>query len=398
MKTRIILSTMLFFAFLITGIAQDGRQDGGTDQYRSLIPEDKQNRLKNIDFIANMQFAERTDFTDGDFMYSKFKMEQFRMEIKGWVTDKVFFRFRHRYTSPFEPQTMDKIIKGVDMAFVTVKLGTEDKWQLTVGKMCADWGGIEFDMNPAFIYEYSDIIEMADNFLSGAQLSYKFSDKNSFGLQVLNSRTQTFDEIYGGDTIIGGKGIHESKAPLAGVLTWRGNFGKFSTLWSYSIFTEAEGYFKNYIALGNMLTLNKVRLSYDFKLSMEDLDRTGIVSQTVPQDIHNYTLTNTLYYSHWLQVEWRFKPKWQLAFVGFIDQAKWMGDEDPNKTTNNIRTAFGYIPTIEYYPWDDVDLKFFAGYVGRIYNYSDYAKTKTGVKDYQTGRVMVGLISALKFL
>ena len=397
MRTKLIATTLLLFAFLGSSYAQL-RQLEQSNTYESLIPEDKQNRLKNVDLIANMQFAERSDFTDGAFMGSHFKMEQFRMEIKGWVTDKVFFRFRHRYTSSFEPQSMDKIIKGVDMAFVTVKLGTEDKWQLTVGKMCADWGGIEFDMNPAYIYEYSDIIEMADNFLSGAQINYSYSPGNSFGFQILNSRTQTFDEIYGGDTIIGGVGITESKAPLAGVLTWRGNFGKFSTLWSYSVFTEAKGYYKNYLALGNKLTLDKVRISYDFKVSIEDLDRTGIVSQTVPQDVNKYTLTNTLYFSHWAQVEWQFAPKWQLAFVGFIDQAKWMGNEDPNKTTDNIRTAYGYIPSIEYYPWDDVDLKFFAGYVGRIYGYSDYSKTKVNAQDYQTGRVMIGLISALKFL
>ena len=398
MKSKIIVSFFLFFAFLGFVNAQ-GRQEDQSDKYRSLIPEDKQNRLKNIDFIANMQFAERTDFTDGDFIGSHFKMEQFRMEIKGWVTDKVFFRFRHRYTSPFEPQTMDKIIKGIDMAFVTVKLGTEDKWQLSAGKMCADWGGIEFDLNPVFIYEYSDIIEMADNFLSGAQLKYSFSDgKNSLGFQILNSRTQSFEDIYGTDSIIGGLGIVKSKVPLAGVITWRGNFGKFSTLWSYSLFTEAEGYFKNYFAFGNMLTFKKVRLSYDFKISIEGLDRTGIVSQTIPRGEFKYTLTNTLYTSHWLQIEYRFHPKWQLAFVGFIDCAKWMGDEDPDKTTDKIRTAFGYVPTIEFYPWDDVDLKFFAGYVGRIYDYSDYATSKTGTQDYQTGRVMIGLISALKFL
>jgi len=395
MKSRIIISVILILAFLGTTFAQD-RQGGDTDIYKTLIPEDKQNRLKNIDFIANMQFGLRNDFNSGEYMGTQFKMEQFRLEIKGWVTDKVFFRFRHRYTSPFEPQTMDKIIKGVDLAFITVKLN--DKWQLSAGKMCADWGGIEFDMNPAFIYEYSDIVEMADNFLSGVQASVSLTDNHSLGFQALNSRTQSFDEIYGSDTIIGGVGIKQSKAPLAGVITWRGKFGKFSTLWSYSLFTEAEGYFKNYIALGNMLTLDKVRLSYDFKLSIEDLDRTGIVSQTVPQDEYKYTLTNTLYSSHWVQVEWRFAPKWQFAFVGYVDFASWYGNEDASKTENNIRTAYGYIPTIEYYPWDDVDLKFFAGYVGRIYRYSDYAKTKVNAQDYETGRVMVGLISALKFL
>ncbi|MCD6597827.1 MAG: hypothetical protein J7L04_09075 [Bacteroidales bacterium] len=397
MKTRIILSTLLFFAFLGTTFAQ-GRQEGDTDAYRSLIPIDKQNRLKNIDFIGNMQFAERTDFTDGEYMGSRFKMEQFRMEMKGWVTDRVFFRFRHRYTSTFEPQDMDKIIKGVDMAFITVKLDKNDKWQMSAGKMCVDWGGIEFDLNPAYIYEYSDIIEMADNFMSGVQIQRNFSAGNSLGFEIMNTRTQSFEELYGNDSIIGGLGIKQSLVPLAGIFTWRGKFGRFSTLYSASVFTEAENYFSYYLALGNMLTFNKVRLSYDFKISKEELDRTGIVSQTIPRNEFKYTLTNTLYYSHWLQVEWRFKPKWQLAFVGFIDQAKWMGDEDPTKTTDKIRTGYGFIPTIEYYPWNDIDMKFFAGYVGRVYDYSDYATSKTGTADYRTGRIMVGFISALKFL
>jgi hypothetical protein len=394
MKIRLAIILLLLLGSFGAGYAQL-RQADHSDSYRSLVPEDKQNRLKNIDFIANMQYAFRNDFQDGNYLASQFKMEQFRLEIKGWVTDRVFFRFRHRYTSPFEPQTMDKIIKGVDLGFVTVKLN--DKWSLTAGKQCADWGGIEFDMNPAYIYEYSDIIEMADNFLSGVQLTYAHSDKNSFGLQILNSRTQSFEEIYGDDIIIGGD-VKQSKAPLAGVVTWRGNFGNFTTLYSYSVFTEAEGYYKNYFAMGNQLALKNLKLSYDFKISFEDLDRTGIVSQTIPRDQYNYTLTNTMYCSHWIQAEWKFKPKWQLALVGFSDGANWMGDEDPSKTTNNIRKAYGYIPTIEYFPWDDIDLKFFAGYVGRIYKYSDYAKDKTGVADYQTGRVMFGLISALKFL
>jgi hypothetical protein len=38
--------------------------------------------------------------------------------------------------------------------------------------MCADWGAWEFDWNPIDIYEYSDIVEYADNFLSGAGFTY----------------------------------------------------------------------------------------------------------------------------------------------------------------------------------------------------------------------------------
>jgi long-subunit fatty acid transport protein len=38
--------------------------------------------------------------------------------------------------------------------------------------MCADWGAWEFDWNPIDIYEYSDIVEYADNFLTGVGFTY----------------------------------------------------------------------------------------------------------------------------------------------------------------------------------------------------------------------------------
>lgn len=399
MKLKLIILSLFFVGLFLPGFAQLKQADTAT-RYRSLIPEDKQKRLSNIDFIANQQFAFRSDFTDGDFVGSKFKMEQFRMEIRGWVTEKVYFRFRHRYTSPFEPQTMDKIIKGVDMAYIAFKVGNKDKWELMAGKFCLDWGGIEFDLNPVDIYEYSDIIEQADNFMSGVGAKYFVNSGNYIGLQVYNSRTQTFDEIYGNDSIINGAGITASKAPLGGVLTWRGSLwgGKVTTLWSYSLTNEASGMYKNYFAFGQQLHLKNFTLAYDFKHSNEDLDRTGIISKEIPRDEYGYVLRDTRYWSHWLQADWQFIPKWHVCLVGMIDQANWDADTDPTKTTNNIRTAYGFIPTVEFYPWDDVNLKFFVGYVGRIYKYSDYTKSKIGVQDYNTGRVMVGLISPLKFL
>jgi hypothetical protein len=226
---------MFISSLFVTGLAQDRQTEGGTS-YRSLIPESKQSLLKNVDMIANTQMAFRNDFNDGDYLGSKFKIEQFRFELKGYIHEKIFFRFRHRYTSSFEPQSLDKIIKGVDMAYVRFDLS--DKWQLSVGKMCADWGGVEFDLNPIDIYEYSDIIEMADNFLTGAGIYYQANDNNGFAFQLLDSRTGTFEELY--DTV---PDVKASKVPLALVLNWRGNFfnGKFSTIWSYSLFTEAKG-------------------------------------------------------------------------------------------------------------------------------------------------------------
>jgi len=389
MKFKFNLGIVLFL-FAI-GISQAQlRQADTSSVYRSLIPHEKQELLKNIDIIANMQLGMRNDFMDGEHLESKFKFEQFRLEIKGYVHKNIFFRFRHRYTSTFEPQSIDKIIKGVDFAYLRFDLS--EKVQLTVGKTFADWGGIEFDMNPIDIYEYSDIIEMADNFLTGVGIYYQAFDKHGFSFQILNSRTQSFEELYQGHPKLEG-----SEIPLAAVINWRGSFwdGKFTTLWSYSLFNEAKNTFKNYIALGNQLKLDKLTLTYDFKWSKEDLDRTGIISGDVPDDLYPYALENTLYYSHWLKADYRFAEKWQMSFVGFVDKAKWMDDIDPLKTSDDWRTAYGVIPTIEFFPWNDLNLKFFAGYVGRFYNYSDYAKSRVGAEDYNTGRIIFGIISPL---
>jgi len=389
MKVRYIIVVFVLLLNFFDVQGQD-RQADTTSTYRSLIPIGKQSLLKNIDMIANIQMGLRSDFYEGDHQETKFRMEQFRLEIKGYVHEKIYFRFRHRYTSTFEPQSIDKIIKGVDFAYLTFTLS--DKVNLTLGKTYADWGGIEFDLNPIDVFEYSDIIEQADNFLTGVGIYWQATERNGFSFQILNSRTQTFEELYQGHPELEGSGI-----PLAAVVNWRGKFwdGKFTTLWSYSLFNEAKDTFKNYIALGNLLTLDKWVIAYDFKWSKEDLDRTGIISTDVPDDLYPYALQNTLYYSHWTRIDYRFSEKWGFSFSGFIDTSKWLSDVDPQKTTDDWRKGYGIVPSLEFYPWKDINLKFYATYVGRSFNYSSYAESRVGLQDYSTSRFMIGVITPL---
>jgi len=405
MKTvyRIFLLVLLFLPPAL--LAQEHEpQTGDTTYYKTIIPEAKQGLLKNVDMIANMQFGLENLFSDQgldkmDYTGSRFRFEQFRMEFRGQVHKNVYFRFRNRYTKAPDVQSIDHLYGSVDLAYIRVTLGK--KWNLSAGKMCADWGGYEFDYNPIDIYEYSDIIEMADNFLTGVGVSYQFHKNHSFSFQALDSRTKTFYELYGNQP-----NMTESKFPLMLVGNWRGSLfnGKFNTIWSYALFSEAKNIFMNYIALGNQLRLGKFTIEYDFKWSSEDLDRTGIVSTTVPDQLirgtdtleYPFSVTNTLYYSHWLHLYYRVNQHINIAFVGMVDFAKWKGGSaDPEKNTDNIRVAWGYIPTFEYYPFKDLNLRFYANWVGRIYKYSDYAKTFPNVADYSTGRFTIGFISPL---
>ena len=103
----------LIIAGLLTSVMYgQSRQEDTSKTYVPIIPSEKQNRLKNVDILVNMNYNLRNDFYNGEHTNTSFKFEQFRLEIKGYVSEKIYFRFRHRYTSTFEPQTIDKIIKN----------------------------------------------------------------------------------------------------------------------------------------------------------------------------------------------------------------------------------------------------------------------------------------------
>jgi len=380
------------------------RQVGDTTYYKSLIPEAKQGLLKNVNVIANMNFALRNEFVDGEYTQSRFRNEQFRLEIRGQVHEKVYFRFRDRYTRAQTSESVDNLSRSVDLAYLRFDLS--EKFSLSAGKMCADWGAWEFDWNPIDIYEYSDIVEYADNFLTGVGATYTPSSRNQWTFQILDSRTKTFDELYGETQPF----FTESKAPLAFVVNWRGSLldGKIKTIWSYSLFNEAQevpsgnSANMNYIALGNEFNFGKFRFIYDFKWSAEDLDRTTVVSETIKASgLYDYSVANTLYIGHWINLRYQVSPKVALTFVGMLDIANWKNSfNDPSNTTGeeHIRDAWGFIPAVEYTPWSDLNLKFFANWVGRKYVYSDYAKTSLDAVDYTTGRFTVGFITPLGIL
>jgi len=389
-----ILIAVFATIILLSSQAQTEKQADSTQNTKALIEPGRVKLLADMDVLANMQFAMNNYFVDGKYQNSKFAMNQFRFEIKGKVHEKVYYRFRNRYTRAQDPQSQDNLSRSVDLAFIRVD--ATPKWNFSFGKMCADWGGYEFDLNPIDIYEYNDIVEYADNFLTGVQAQFAASPKHTFTAQILNSRTKTYEELY--DTI---PGVEESKFPAAVVLNWRGNFGngKFTTLWSYSNFLEAKGKNMFYFAMGNMYNFKKGSITYDFKWSFEEVDRKGIVSGIVPDDLYPYTVQDVQYVEHWLQLQYRFAPKWNAALIGMVSDAYWKGNPDntPNKE-NLLRTSYGVIPTIEFYPFKDLNLRFFGTYVLRNYKYSDYAKEKGGYSNYNTSRIMFGFISPLLIL
>lgn len=389
---------MLVFLLPVQLLAQRQQQfDTAINRMTPVIPADRVELLKNIDVIANVQTSLNTYFQDGKYTSSRFAVNQFRLEIKGNVyKDKVYFRFRDRYTKGPEPQSEDGISRSTDIAYIGYRISP--KTSIAVGKMSAAWGGYEFDLNPIDVYEYNDIVNFADNFLTGVQFNWQASPSHGFSIQVLNSRTKSFEEIY--DSIPGMKG---AKFPAAYVADWQGSFadGKFRTSWSFSVFQEAttnKPVNMYYLALGNQLIARNLLVQYDFKWSREDLDRKGIISGLVPDSYSPYAARNTDYVENWLRMVYTINEHWSVSAIGMMSNAYWRDRPDAPNVKSHFRTSWGIIPSVEFYPVRKYNLKFFGAYVGRFFRYSDYAKANFDATNSATGRVMLGLIAPLLVL
>ena len=377
----------------IISFGQKQTQEGNTI-YQPLIPTSKLSLLKDVDVIFNTRMAFDNCFVDGDHTNSLFSMNQLRFEVKGKIHEKVFFRFRNRFTKIADPNTVDNLSRTVDVAYLTFDLSPQTK--LSVGKIIGDWGGYELLINPIEILSYNTINNYNENFLVGAAFSYALEDhKNKFNFQLLNSRTKTFQDQFG--TTIP-PGITATETPLAAVGNWKGCFfeGKFETTYSYSYFMDANNANRNFISLGNKYKNKKLILHYDFQYSKEDLDQKCVVTNIIKSK-YPYAAENVTYIDNWVRAEYQIRPKVNLLLTLMTSNGNWNGNQDPNKDSH-LLTSYGIIPTVEYSPFSDINIKFYAGYVAKKNNYSTYAQNNFGVKDVSTGQLSFGIIAPLLVL
>lgn len=366
----------------------------GNQLYTPIIPTSKASLLKDVDVIFNSRFAFDNYFVDNEHTNSQFAVNQLRLEVKGKIHEKVFFRFRNRYTKTTDPSTIDNVSKGLDLAYVAIDMTPQTK--LTLGKMIGDWGGYELQINPIEILAYNSINNYGENFMAGASFSYLLTDnKNKFSLQVLNARTKTFQEQYGAAIP---PGMEATKTPLAAVGNWKGRLfdGKVETTYSYGYFIDAENAGRSLISLGNKYKNNKWLLYYDFQFSKEDLDQKGVVSGIVKSN-YTYAAEDVTYIENWIRAEYQVSSKWNLLLTLMSDSSYWNGD--PNSNNNNhMLTSYSIIPTVEYAPFSDFNLKFFVGYIAKKNNYSSYAHGNFGAVDGTTGQLSFGIIAPLLVL
>ncbi|MHA6279992.1 porin [Salinimicrobium sp. CAU 1759] len=355
-----------------------------------LIPAEKLELLKNIDisFGMRMEFQAYT-FRGGDNYYNgvQFRNGFTALGISGKLHERVNFSFRNRFNKGSDVQTLDNLGSDIELAYIDVQLAPS--FNILLGKMSAFYGGYEYEFSPLYVLEYNDIYNNALAFVTGAGLIYQPFEAHKFGLQVLNSRTMHYDDLYG-DIIA--ENIQEPDWPVAVVGNWRGSFfdNKFQTIYSMSYSNEVKKRGTYFFTLGHKYQTQRLTLMYDFHYSYEEVDTKGIMTSIVG----NQVAEDVLYTENWLRAEYSFSSRFE-ALLTLMTSSAYANAGSDNK---HVRTSYGAIPTLYYKPFEKIDLRFYLAYIGRYYDYSDYALDNFSVSNYNKNEVRVGFIAPLLLL
>lgn len=375
-----------------------GGGDGDIQSIHERITKlEKKNDMFNLYFNYAASFqAEHNSLSDE--WGTKFANKQLRIEIKGNLTDKLYYRLRHRLNKATDAKGEDNFAKATDIMMVGYNFN--DKLSISGGKMCQIWGGFEFDENPMYIYQYSDMVDYMDNFMAGVTVSYKPIPTQEIAVEISNSYNGKFADEYGDEAVVvnndEAKALQKSKNPLTYIINWNGSFfdGKLNTRWAWGLQTQAKGKYSRMLTLGQQLNLPKFQWYFDYMGAFDDLDRLKIATNELRDALvggdapGNAYLGKVHYNSFITKANWQFAPSWNLMLKGMYETASVTKMEQ----FKNYRKSFGYMGSIEYYPAKQQDFRLFLAYVGRKYDYS----TKCGLKDYNTDRIELGFMYRIK--
>ncbi len=375
-----------------------GGGDGDIQSIHERITKlEKKNDMFNLYFNYAASFqAEHNSLSDE--WGTKFANKQLRIEIKGNLTDKLYYRLRHRLNKATDAKGEDNFAKATDIMMVGYNFN--DKLSISGGKMCQIWGGFEFDENPMYIYQYSDMVDYMDNFMAGVTVSYKPIPTQEIAVEISNSYNGKFADEYGDEAVVVNNdeahALQKSKNPLTYIINWNGSFfdGKLNTRWAWGLQTQAKGKYSRMLTLGQQLNLPKFQWYFDYMGAFDDLDRLKIATNelrdaSVGGDAPGNVYLGKVHYNSFItKANWQFAPSWNLMLKGMYETASVTKMEQ----FKNYRKSFGYTGSIEYYPAKQQDFRLFLAYVGRKYDYS----TKCGLKDYNTDRIELGFMYRIK--
>lgn len=399
--TRKTLLCCCLLALSVSMNAQDNHGYGGDDgHFKSLAEEVTKLKKSNDMFNVYLNTAASVQVeTDNEHEWSTgFKNKHLRLEIKGNLTDKLYYRFCYRMTNSNVARSEDNFARSTDVVMIGYRFS--DKFSVEAGKIFQPFGGYEVDENPIYIYEYSDLTGGLECYLGGVVVNYKPVPTQEIVVGVTNAHNDKFADVYGDNSLaIEGDGtqnriLEKTRIPLGYSLGWNGSFlnNRLLTRWSWGIEGEARHKYSRMLILGQKLNLDRLQWYFDYMYQNDGLDRFGLASREVrdffPAVGGEVWMSDVNYTSFITKLNWQFAPQWNLMLKGMYETAS-VTKVDRFK---DFRESYGYVGSVEYYPVKSQDFRVFLAYVGRKVTYKD----GVGLDKYNTNRIELGFKYRIK--
>lgn len=399
--TRKTLLCCCLLALSVSMNAQDNHGYGGDDgHFKSLAEEVTKLKKSNDMFNVYLNTAASAQVeTDNEHEWGTgFKNKHLRLEIKGNLTDKLYYRFCYRMTNSNVARSEDNFARSTDVVMIGYRFS--DKLSVEAGKIFQPFGGYEVDENPIYIYEYSDLTGGLECYLGGVVVNYKPVPTQEIVVGVTNAHNDKFADVYGDNSLaIEGDGtqnriLEKTRIPLGYSLGWNGSFlnNRLLTRWSWGIEGEARHKYSRMLILGQKLNLDRLQWYFDYMYQNDGLDRFGLASREVrdffPAVGGEVWMSDVNYTSFITKLNWQFAPQWNLMLKGMYETAS-VTKVDRFK---DFRKSYGYVGSVEYYPVKSQDFRVFLAYVGRKVTYKD----GVGLDKYNTNRIELGFKYRIK--
>lgn len=332
--TRKTLLCCCLLALSVSMNAQDNHGYGGDDgHFKSLAEEVTKLKKSNDMFNVYLNTAASAQVeTDNEHEWSTgFKNKHLRLEIKGNLTDKLYYRFCYRMTNSNVARSEDNFARSTDVVMIGYRFS--DKFSVEAGKIFQPFGGYEVDENPIYIYEYSDLTGGLECYLGGVVVNYKPVPTQEIVVGVTNAHNDKFADVYGDNSLaIEGDGtqnriLEKTRIPLGYSLGWNGSFlnNRLLTRWSWGIEGEARHKYSRMLILGQKLNLDRLQWYFDYMYQNDGLDRFGLVSREVrdffPAVGGEVWMSDVHYTSFITKLNWQFAPQWNLMLKGMYETA-----------------------------------------------------------------------------
>ena len=399
--TRKTLLCCCLLALSVSMNAQDNHGYGGDDGHFKSLAEEVTKLKKSSDMFnvyLNTAASAQVE-TDNEHEWSTgFKNKHLRLEIKGNLTDKLYYRFCYRMTNSNVARSEDNFARSTDVVMIGYRFS--DKLSVEAGKIFQPLGGYEVDENPIYIYEYSDLTGGLECYLGGVVVNYKPVPTQEIVVGVTNAHNDKFADVYGDNSLaIEGDGtqnriLEKTRIPLGYSLGWNGSFlnNRLLTRWSWGIEGEARHKYSRMLILGQKLNLDRLQWYFDYMYQNDGLDRFGLASREVrdffPAVGGEVWMSDVHYTSFITKLNWQFAPQWNLMLKGMYETAS-VTKVDRFK---DFRKSYGYVGSVEYYPVKSQDFRVFLAYVGRKVTYKD----GVGLDKYNTNRIELGFKYRIK--